>query len=135
MANIIQPFSLISEEESEILMKQIMEDKAKVKRKSKINTIESNGGVIVAAHDRFKIENKQNPFLNACKKVFGFIKDNVNVDVNLNPDLASSNGVVAQPTDRLASIFKPKVTISAGPLEVELNSDILRKPLDKIRTY
>lgn len=133
--DVIQPFSFVSEDEAQVLLKEIEEQKAKVKKSTGSNMLENNEGAIEVIHERrFKIENKDNPFLNACKKVFGFIKDNVNIGVHINPDLATSNGVVAQPTDRLKS-FKPKLTMSVGPVEVELNSDILKKPLDRIRTY
>ena len=136
---IIQPFSMVSEAEAEELMKGIRKEQEKI-RIAAGNAIENNEGdleTIPASVHASKITNKQNPFLNACKKVFKFIKDNVNVDVNLGGSdfNGNSEGVIAPPTDRLSSILKPTISVKAGPLEVELTPDIIKNPLNKIRTY
>ena len=133
---IISPFAMLSEEESANEIKKIEIEKEAIRKRNNneegmihvpevVEKVEAKRPVIV---------NKSNPFLNACKKTFNFIRDNLNVNLNVGGLCSGTpeEGVIANPLDKYAS-FKPKVTvgISAGPLEFEVDSDMILKNMTK----
>ena len=139
MEHIVQPFSFISEDESKEIMKKFEEERRLIKEAYGNNN--NPGAIEVVETKRFKIANKTNPFLGMCQKAVNFIKDTVHVDIGINKDLIEANnnfkkGVIA-PQPNILNSLKPKVTakITAGPLEVEIDSDLFKNPRDLTRTY
>lgn len=133
---IISPFAMLSEEESANEIKKIEIEKEAIRRRNNNEKGTSHVPVVVENVEakRPVIVNKSNPFLNACKKTFNFIRDNLNVNLNVGGLHSGTpeGGVIANPLDKYSN-FKPKVTvgISAGPLEFEVDSDMILKNMTK----
>ena len=134
MANkIISPFIMLTEEESLEELKKIEEEKrqirAKIRQERGLLKTENVICVQTSKRRQTDIVNKENPFINACSKAFKFIKDNLNVNINTGTLLenTNSNGVIANPLDKLAIRPKIKAQISLGPLEAEVSSEDIIK--------
>ena len=133
MKEVINPFSFLTEEESAEEIKKIEMEKEEFRKRLNVSR---NRGVVVANSEvtpvkkRPPIQNKTNPFINACKKTFEFIKENLNMSVNVGAAPGTS-GVIQNPLDKYS--FKPKVTttIQAGPLNIEIDSETILKNRDK----
>ena len=136
MANkIISPFIMLTEEESLEELKKIEEEKrqirAKIRQERGLLKTENVICVQTSKRRQTDIVNKENPFLNACSKAFNFIKDNLNVNINTSSLLenTNSNGVIANPLDKLSIRPKIKAQISLGPLEAEVSSEDIIKAI------
>lgn len=132
MREIINPFSFLTDAESESEIKKIEMEKEEFRKRL---NVAKNRGLVVANNNinrkRPPIQNKDNPFINACKKTFKFIKDNLNMTVNVGGVSQTPAGIIQNQLDKYS--FKPKVTttIQAGPLNIEIDSDTILKNIDK----
>lgn len=130
MKEIINPFSFLTDEESAIEIKKIEKEKEEIRRR---HGNERRGDLVIpstAPRSRKPIK-QSNPFLNMCKKTFEFIRDNLDVNVNVGGGLSPIDpvGVIQDPLDKLKPRIKTQ--ISAGPINIEVDSDTVMKNLKR----
>ena len=88
--NIIKPLMFVTDEEKKQLMIEVEKEKSAI-RLSHIATNHFDPAYIINTP---RIENNYNPFIHACKSVYGFIKDNVKINVGINKNLIDANNSI-----------------------------------------
>lgn len=121
---IVKPFVFLTEEQVKIELEKIERERNK-----------KNEVIIVdTAKPKYKINNPTNPFVDFCKKAFNFVKDNVRVSISTIPfnRTLKVGDFIPDTTDKIKCLPLPnlKTTITAGPLEVEIDSEDIKSIAD-----
>jgi hypothetical protein len=125
---IINPFSFLTDEQSAIEIKKIEKEKEEIRRR---HGNERKGDLVIpstAPRNRKPIK-QSNPFLNMCKKTFEFVRDNLDINVDIGGSVINPVGVIQDPLDKLKPRIKTQ--ISAGPINIEVDSDTVMKNLKR----
>ena len=118
----IDPFVFYTDEEAKERLEAL-----ELKRENDFNYVEVvYDGTKFRSNEKKVIVNETNPFLNACKKAFNFMKDNAKVTLRVDDSISNvgvirNAGCVAGPLDRMR-IPNVNGKISLGPVDVSINS-------------
>lgn len=132
----VQPFKFLTEDQVRVELELLEEEKRNRNKKNEIIIVETG---CVKRTIPSTIKNTENPFINFCKRAFDFVKENIKITITGMPfnTRLKVGDFIPTTEDKIKNLPLPsiKTTISAGPLEVEIDSEDVKSIADCIRKY
>lgn len=121
----VNPFVFLTEEQVKAELEKIEREKDK----KEIILVDTN-----VSKPKYVINNKTNPFLDFCKRAYDFVKDNIKVSISTIPfnRTLKVGDFIPDTSDKIKAIPLPnlRTTITAGPVELEIESEDIKSIAD-----